>query len=173
MNGETECHPHLSYKPLQSLALGQGEWPPVPPLELPSKFSLTSSSKHLMPQHICCGTSAQPATDLSGCQLHIWGLEEQQHIPASSALLFPAILHSSSLKAKQRSRRILLGTDLAQAFTPWRRMAVLDGRAGLRDSVCTCGLHRQPSAEFQPRLQHSCHLFSAQCPHHPQRNTHL
>lgn len=91
----------------------------------------------------------------------------------SSALLFPAIPHSSSQKAKQRSRRIMLGTDLAQAFTPWRRMAVLDGKAGSRYSVCTCGLHRQPSAELQPRLQQGCHLFSAQYPHHPQRNTHL
>lgn len=83
----------------------------------------------------------------------------------SSALLFPAIPHSSSQKAKQRSSRIMLGTDLAQAFTPWRRLAVLDGKAGSRDSVCTCRLHRHrgsPQQNYSPDCSRAaiCSLHS-------------
>lgn len=125
-----------------------------------------AAHKPFISQHVCCGMSAQPAINVSCCQLYVWTLEEQ-HIPASSAPPFPATPSSSSQKAKQRSRKTTLGMDPAQAFTPQRKMAVLDRGAGSSDLACRSGLHRKPSTKLQPILQQRCNLFYAEYPHHP------
>lgn len=144
MKGETESHIFpINPCKVWHLERENGLQKIVPPLELPSKFSLNSSSKPLMSQHTFAvehlhnqPQTSQAGNDMSGG----W--------KSSSTFLLPqpSFSYHGPFQPPEGKTKEQKDQARPQALTPWRR-AVLDSRVGSRDSVCTGGLHRQPSAE--------------------------